>query len=125
MARSLDARQQKELTDFVNALAERAGFETTAEWARASGYPAPNLSNLRRGKAAIDGYNLLRLIQAAAEQDGASPADVAVGVVRESTSEQIRELADLVKKALAMLEHAQTQGEQQKREAPRARRRTR
>lgn len=66
MARSLDRKQQRELSAFVNRLAEAAGYESTAEWARDSGYPAPNLSNLRNGKGAIDGYNLLRLITSAA-----------------------------------------------------------
>lgn len=89
MARSLDQNQQRELTTFVNAIAQRAGYETTAEWARDSGYPAPNLSNLRNGRGAIDGYNLLRLIRAAAKRAGVSPADLA-----ETQAAETEELSD-------------------------------
>lgn len=78
MARKLDNEQQADLTAFVNALALRAGYTTTAEWARDSGYPAPNLSNLRNGNGAIDGYNLLRLIRAAASRIDVAPIDLAV-----------------------------------------------
>lgn len=68
MARDLDEHQRRELSDFVNQLAEAAGYTTTAEWARDAGYPAPNLGNLRNGKSAVDGYNLLRLMRAASRR---------------------------------------------------------
>lgn len=73
MSRALDPKQQAELTEFVNDLAKTAGYTTTAEWARDSGYPAPNLSKLRGGKGAIDGYNLLRLIRVAAARAKLDP----------------------------------------------------
>jgi hypothetical protein len=77
MPRKLDQRQQADLSAFVNALFTEAGYTSTAEWARDSGYPAPNLSNLRNRKGAVDGYNLLRLIRAAAERAGQDPVDLA------------------------------------------------
>lgn len=77
MARKLDGEQQADLTAFVNSLASRAGYETTAEWARDSGYPASNLSNLRNGRGAVDGYNLLRLMRAAAERIAVEPVALA------------------------------------------------
>lgn len=120
MARQLDERQQAELTAFVNALADAAGYATTAEWARDSGYPPPNLSNLRNGRGAIDGYNLLRLIRAAAARSDATPDQLALGLARataeeqseESTARRLDELASLVTEALTLLRQAQ-------REAPR------
>lgn len=66
MARKLDDQQRTELAAFLNQVADAAGYTTTAEWARDSGIPASNLSNMRNGKRAVDGYNLLRLMRAAA-----------------------------------------------------------
>lgn len=86
MARQLDERQQADLTAFVNALADRAGYTTTAEWSRDSGYPAPNLSNLRNGRGAIDGYNLLRLIRAAAARAETAAEDLATELAGASTA---------------------------------------
>lgn len=78
MARQLDNQQQRELTNYVNRLFELAGYSSTAEWARESGYPPSNLSNLRNGVKAVDGYNLLRLIRAAAARIGTDPEDLAL-----------------------------------------------
>lgn len=113
MARKLDKEQQADLTAFVNDLASHAGYETTAEWARDSGYPAPNLSNLRNARGAVDGYNLLRLIRAAAERSGADPVTLAEeqaatpGGSREQIVERLQavengmtELASEVRRAL-------------------------
>lgn len=77
MARKLDGRQLESLSAFVGELWDLAGYETTAEWARESGYPASNLSKLRNGRGAIDGFNLLRLIEAAADRSGMTRARVA------------------------------------------------
>ena len=115
MARQLDERQQAELTAFVNALADAAGYATTAEWARESGYPPPNLSNLRNGRGAIDGYNLLRLVRAAAARSDLTPEQLALGLARataeesseESTARRLDELAGLVTEALSLLREAQ------------------
>lgn len=111
MARPLDDRQQGELSAFVNALAEAAGYTTTAEWARDSGYPPPNLSNLRNGRGAIDGFNLLRLIRAAAARTEMTPDQLALGLARatagdaseESIGRRLDELAALVTEALSLL----------------------
>lgn len=126
MARKLDRQQQAELSDFVNALAEAAGYSTTAEWSRDSGYPPPNLSNLRNGRGAVDGYNLLRLLRAAAARSEMTPEQLALGLARataedaseESIARRLDELASLVGRALEALEQ-RSQGEQP---APAARR---
>lgn len=113
MARGLDDRQQAELTDFVNALYDSAGYKTTAEWARDSGYAYPNLTNLRNGRGAVDGYNLLRLIRAAADRAELGPAQLAVAIERaqaaaaqggDATTElRLEELSTLVAEALGLL----------------------
>lgn len=111
MARPLDERQQAELTAFVNALGELGGYTSHAEWARDSGYPAPNLSELRGGKKAVDGYNLLRLIRAAAARAEAAPDDLAVAIAQaleagESSdliARRLEELAAAVQEALILL----------------------
>jgi hypothetical protein len=78
MARKLDARQQEELSSFVDALAEIGGFSSTAEWARESGYDRSALSDLRNRNGAIDGYNLLRLIRVAATRARLDPEHLAL-----------------------------------------------
>lgn len=98
MARGLDEHQQRELTAFVNRLFERAGYRTTADWSRDSGYPAPNLSMLRNGKAGIDGYNLLKLIEAAAERAMVSEEEMAIAAAPRPES-----LAAAVKEVRALL----------------------
>lgn len=113
MARALDAQQQGELSAFVNELAALAGYTTTAEWARDSGYPAPNLTNLRNGKGAVDGYNLLRLIRAAAQRAGEDPLRLAASAARPAArsadpsnaelARRLEEVADLVTEGLARL----------------------
>lgn len=108
MARDLDERQRAELTDFVNAIASAAGYTTTAEWARDSGYPASNLSNLRNGRGGVDGFNLLRLIRAAAaraenmtaEQLALGVAQASADTTEESIARRLDELAGLMKEAL-------------------------
>jgi hypothetical protein len=115
MARKLDDEQQADLTGFVNRLAESAGYKTTAEWSRDSGYPAPNLSNLRNGNGAVDGYNLLRLIRAAADKAGRDPLTLAV-----EQAEDARTIADRlaeVEKGITELASLIRQG-LQAREAP-------
>jgi hypothetical protein len=111
MARQLDPAQQQELTDFVNELFGAAGYKKTADWARDSGYPAPNLSNLRNAKGGVDGYNLLRLIRAAAARTNSTPEVLALDLARvtvdgspASIDGHLRELSDLVKQALGELE---------------------
>lgn len=111
MARDLDRRQQADLTAFVNAVADAAGYTTTAEWARESGYPASNLSNLRNGRGGVDGYNLLRLIRAAGSRIQASPEQLALGIAlgiaevddAESIARRLDEIAALVTEALEEL----------------------
>lgn len=129
MARDLDERQQAELSDFVNALADAAGYTTTAEWAREAGYPASNLSNLRNGRRAVDGYNLLRLIRAAASRSELTTEQLAVGLARateadesaESIGRRLDELSKLVQESLELLHEAQRlrSGDQQRKPAAR------
>lgn len=88
MARKLSKDQLAELAEFVNALGEAAGYTTrTSDWARDSGYPASNLSDLRNGKVSIDGYNLLRLVRAAAEKAEKDPAALALSEASRSGGE--------------------------------------
>lgn len=107
MARKLEPWQQDELTAFVNALADAAGYKTTADWATDSGYPASNLSNLRNANMGVDGYNLLRLIRAAAARSGRTPVELAQAIADESP-ESIRlhlaKLTALVTRTLELLE---------------------
>lgn len=115
MARRLDAHQQKVLTDFVNALARAAGYTTHAEWSRDSGYPAPNLSELRLGKGGIDGVNLVRLIRAAAAKAGVPPEALAIATARASAEHddtslvalRLEEIQYAVEEALLLLRAAQ------------------
>lgn len=101
MARKLDSGQQQALTDFVNTLGALAGYSNTAQWARDSGYAYPNLSKLRNAKGAIDGYNLLRLLQAAAERTEMPLEHLAVltarleAAVDDPTRELVRRLGEL------------------------------
>ena len=101
MARKLDERQQAELTSFVNTLAELGGYTNTAEWSRDSGYAYPNLTNLTNGKGAIDGFNLLRLIQAAARRATLPAEHLALVTARleaagdDQTREIVRRLNEL------------------------------
>ena len=107
MARPLDLRQRKGLAEFVNALFNAADYPSTAEWSRDSGYPAPNLSDLRNAKAGVDGYNLFRLIQAAAARTDTAPEELAresVDVSVASIGRDLRELTGLVHQALEHLE---------------------
>jgi hypothetical protein len=118
MARSLDDRQQAELTAFVNAIAEAAGYETTAEWARDSGYAYPNLTNLRNGKGAVDGYNLFRLIRAAAARTDITVDQLALGIAQataEGTSDyavdlRLAQLNTQVGEALELLRSGSRRG---------------
>lgn len=129
MARDLDAKQQEELTEFVNTLAEAAGYKTTAEWARESGYPASNLSNLRNGQKGVDGYNLLRLLRAAAARVETTPEQLALGLARAtaedasevSVARRLDEIAALVTEALGELRArpAQPEARQQAAAGPR------
>lgn len=77
VARQLDQAQLGELTEFVAALKQLGGYAVSAEWARDAGYPAPNLSRVENGVAAIDGYNLLRLIRASAARAGLTASETA------------------------------------------------
>jgi hypothetical protein len=81
MARKLDELQLRELADFVNQLGEAAGYATTAEWAREAGWFASSLSEVRNGKAGIDGLNLLKLMRAAAGRIARSDRDGDVIVI--------------------------------------------
>ena len=76
MARDLDPQQQADLTEFVNAIADLAGYTTTAEWARESGYPASNLSNLRNAATMAAYWKDVRLLFARVK--GAKPVVVHV-----------------------------------------------
>lgn len=114
MARSLDVRQQAELTAFVNALADAADYRTTADWARDSGYAYPNLTNLRNAKGAVDGYNLLRLIRAAAARTDLTTEQLALVLARATAADaseasiasRLEDLAAGVKEALELLKQA-------------------
>lgn len=118
MARPLDDRQQADLSAFVNALAEAAGYQTTAEWSRESGYPAPNLSNLRNGRGAVDGYNLLRLIRAAGARVEVDPVALALATTQAAAADtadglvaqRLGELAKGVAEALILLRAIQQPG---------------
>lgn len=123
MSRRLDKPQQHELSAFVNALAETAGYETTAEWARDSGYSYPNLINLRNGKGAVDGFNLLRLIRSAAQRAGLATEDLALKAAASgdpdlvaNVSARLDELAGLMAEALQLLRADNPQ--RRSREAP-------
>src|SRR4051794_27941851 len=114
MGRSLDDKQQQELTAFVNAIATAAGYETSAEWARDSGYAYPNLTKLRAGRGAVDGFNLLRLLRAAASRSDLTTDQLALGLARatapdaeaESVHARLDELTELVTEALELLRQA-------------------
>lgn len=106
MARKLDRSQIRELRDFVAELKALGGYRVSAEWARDSGYPAPNLSKLETGAGAIDGYNLLRLIKASAARADLTPAVAAAqasGLAGRAEDDpelaaQLEELADLLER---------------------------
>jgi hypothetical protein len=105
VARKLDQAQVRELSAFVAELKALGGYEVSAEWARDSGYPAPNLSKLENGVGAIDGYNLLRLIRSSARRAGISPATAAAqasatarGADDAELVAELEELADLLER---------------------------
>lgn len=110
MARKLDAKQSRELGEFVARLKALGGYASSAEWSRESGYPAPNLSELENGVAGVDGYNLLRLIRAVGARAGLSAAEAAMvssrasgtanGVAPEKILPALRQIGD----ALARLD---------------------
>lgn len=104
MARQLDPGEQDELTSFVNALYERAGYTRIAAWAADAGLPASNLSKLRNRRGGIDGYNLLKLINAAALRAGVPAVDLAVGASQRSVAQRLDELADGVAFAIDLLQ---------------------
>lgn len=122
MARSLDAHQKQELAAFVKALFDAAGYKTIAQWANESDYPASNLSDLRNAKVGVDGYNLLKLIRAAALRLNSTPEDLAAQILRAtddrsfaaSVDHRLAQLSDLVLEALNLL---RDEGHQQKRGA--------
>lgn len=105
MARKLDQAQLRELSAFVDELKRLGGYTVSAEWARDSGYPAPNLSKLENGVGAIDGFNLLRLIRASARRAGVPPALAAAQASAAARVEddpelvaELEELADLLER---------------------------
>lgn len=109
MARALDQHQLRELAGFVNDLADLGGYQTSAEWARDSGFPAPNLSNLRNARAGVDGYNLLRLLRAVAARLDRVAEEVATaaatgGAPSPETAQLLEELAGRVDALHGMLE---------------------
>lgn len=116
MAENLDASQRAALSAFVNSIAQAAGYTTTAEWSRDSGYPAPNLSKLRGGKGAVSGYNLLRLIRAAAERGNLSAEQLAVAAARgtdavdPSIRDRLEDLAVAAAEALEILRDLRARG---------------
>ena len=85
MARPLDARQKEELVAVLDELYRAGGYETQAQWAREAGFPSANLSKAlnRANLVGVDGYNLLKLIQAAAKRAAAAPAAVALERARD------------------------------------------
>lgn len=112
MARQLDEHQKAELVSFVEAVFAAGNYETNAELARDSGYPASNISKLRNGRGAIDGFNLLRLIQAAARRTGtpaetialaAAPASEAVPRSVADLERRLEEVADLTARGFEAL----------------------
>ena len=111
MAEHLDRHQLAEIGSFLNELAAFAGYDSTAQWARESGTQRPNVGNARNGKAGISGYNLLRLIRAAAVRAGVSPAEAAVRAsARSGDASAVAGLAgplESLADALALLEQGQ------------------
>jgi hypothetical protein len=95
MARPLDPRQQRELTDFVNSLFEASGYKSTADWARESGYLREALSKLRNARGGVDGYNLLKLIRSASAHSALTPEQLAVALLGGPDADQARVLTRL------------------------------
>jgi hypothetical protein len=107
VARKLDQAQLRELSEFVAELKTLGGYTVSAEWARDSGYPAPNLSKLENAVGAIDGYNLLRLIRSSARRADLAPATAALIATPRSAERggddpelvvELEELADLLER---------------------------
>lgn len=126
MARKLDEAQMAELQAFVDALVEAGGFASNAELARESGYDRSALSDLRNGHGAIDGYNLLRLIRAAAARAPEMTTEqLALGLARatavdaeeETVLARLDELSGLVAEALELLRQQRPPGPQPRRRA--------
>ena len=92
MARALDAQQKDELVEFLEELYRTSGYTTQAEWARDAAFPQANLSKAlsRSNRAGVDGYNLLKLIRAAATRAGARPEEIALARARESGPVSLR-----------------------------------
>lgn len=84
MARKLSTPQETDLALFVRHLYAAGGFASWADFARESGFPATNLSNVQNGKAGIDGSNLLDLIRASARRAELSDDAAAILAARDS-----------------------------------------
>ncbi|HXH35232.1 MAG TPA: hypothetical protein VNJ54_12615 [Plantibacter sp.] len=101
MARQLDPTQLQEFASFLDALRQLGQYKADAEWARESGVHAVNLSNARTGKSQLDGFNLLRLIQATSRRANLEPEQLAMVTARleavgdDHTSEIVRRLNEL------------------------------
>lgn len=117
MSRRLGRPEQEELSGFVNALAAAAGYATTTEWARESGYSYPNLVDLRNGRSACDGFTLLRLIRAAAARMELEPSLLAAAAAEASAEadgeewlrQRLNDISEGLARALELLEDGQGQ----------------
>lgn len=84
-------RQIDEVAVYLQVLYGLAGFKSWAEWARQAGLLASTLSDYQRGKNAPNGYNLLRLMQAAERRMIGSSREAAL-----TTDPAITEAARLI-----------------------------
>lgn len=92
MARPLDPHQRRELAAFVNDLFASSGFASLADWARESGYHPPNLYNLHNAVKGVDGYNLFKLIRAAAQKRGVRPDELALERAKATSDDSLASL---------------------------------
>lgn len=71
MPRRRSRQERDEVAEFVNRLVDASGAKTTVEFAAMAGLYDSNVSEYRSGSSVPDGYNLLRMIRAAAPALGA------------------------------------------------------
>lgn len=121
MAASRSPSQLAEIGAFIQRLYELGGYGTWKEFADDAKLSAPQLSDFQRGTVEPSGYNLFRLIQAAAARAGTDDATLALrlGATPASLLEGIREgVSSLL---LGQAEILQSIDEAQRRERTRRR----
>lgn len=115
MAAKRSPAQLRELSAFIETLYKTAGYGTWAEFADDARVHRVSISNWKNGTTGIDGYNLFRLIRAAAAaQVETTPEDLAAAVARALTTAgeesiivaRLDELAGGVAEALRLLREA-------------------